>query len=148
MSENCKLPYGKLFNSLAKSYFGNVAKKLAVLDIDRCFYPLHLIIEANGKLTQNELSELIGADKASTTRHVDYLVKMNYVKREPNPQDRREFILKTTPKADEVATIVCKAFDEMNDAINKTLTTHSPDEFCTLLKGLNNKLKPHRTTDL
>jgi DNA-binding MarR family transcriptional regulator len=145
MSENCKLPYGKLFNGLAKLYFGNVAKKLAILDIDRCFYPLHLIIEANGKLTQNELSELIGADKASTTRHVDYLVKMGYVEREPNPKDRREFRLKTTPKANEIAAMVCKAFDEVNDMVNEKLSTQSPNEFCDLLKEMERTLKSKTT---
>jgi len=50
-----------------------------------------------GAMTQVEIASLLMRDKTTITRRIDGLVKKKYVQRNPNPDDRRYFLVDLTP---------------------------------------------------
>ena len=59
---------------------------------------LKRVSDSDGAANQSELAELVAKDNASVTRILDHLVKKDLVVREPNPQDRRSFVITMTHK--------------------------------------------------
>jgi MarR family transcriptional regulator, transcriptional regulator for hemolysin len=112
-------PIGKVFATLTKQYVGVVAEQLKHLDIERYWYVLLRISEAETAITQKELGEIIGHDKTSMVRIIDYLQKKGYVKRKQNTSDRRAYFIELTPKAVKVLPEIKTAFAAMNKAALK-----------------------------
>lgn len=50
----------------------------------------------HGPMQQNELAELVFKDNPTLTRILDLLAKKNLISREPNPADRRSFLVGLT----------------------------------------------------
>jgi DNA-binding MarR family transcriptional regulator len=118
----CKYePLGKDFTYMSKLYYGAVSKKLNGLEIERYYYTLILIKQADRKITQKELSERICSDKVFTVKILDYLSEKGMIRREVNNQDRREHFLSLTPKGEKLIPLIVKAFDEVNEAVLKGL---------------------------
>lgn len=108
------VPLGKLFGLLTKRYIGLVTKQLEHLEIERYFYAVQLLHQANSPLTQNELASAMHVDKAMMVRIIDYLCAKNYLQREVNPNDRRCHWLTLTPRGQEVAPEIEAAFLKAN----------------------------------
>src|SRR5690554_962977 len=78
-------------------------------------------LEENEILSQTELANLVFKDHPTLTRIVDILCKKGYIKRVPNPTDRRSFQLLLTREGDQkvkslkpkVAAIREKAWDNL-----------------------------------
>lgn len=115
MEEKREMPLGKLFSQLAKDYVGSFTQRLGGLPISRYFYPLLLIDEANGKLSQQALANGLNVDKVAVVRMVDYLEENGLVARQKNPEDRREQLLLITPAGRKLVPQIRQAMAETND---------------------------------
>jgi DNA-binding MarR family transcriptional regulator len=109
-----EIPLGKLFSQLTKGYVGVLSKRLENLPLKRHFYPLMLIYEAGGTLSQTLLASELHMDKVSIVRMVDYLSDHGCVMRQKNPADRREQLLKCTAKGASFIPEIRKAMTETN----------------------------------
>lgn len=108
------VPLGKLFGLLTKRYIGLVTKQLEHLEIERYFYAVQLLHQADSPLTQNELAAAMHVDKAMMVRIIDYLCEKKYLQREVNPNDRRCHWLTLTPRGKETAPEIAAAFRNAN----------------------------------
>ena len=93
-------PLGLTFALLTRQYISILSKRLTDLPIERYFYPFWLIAEYSGKIGQQQLAELLNADKVTVVRILDYLEKEGFVKRKTNPDDRRCHLLHVTKKGE------------------------------------------------
>jgi len=103
-------PLGKNFAQLTKAYVALVASALQHLDIERYYYVLFVLAQAEKPLNQKELACLAYTDKPNLVRIVDYLVAHNCVKRVLNPNDRREQFIELTIKGAQHAVEIEAAY--------------------------------------
>jgi MarR family transcriptional regulator for hemolysin len=134
-------PLGKIFSTLTKQYVGVVAEQLKHLDIERYWYVLLRISEAENSITQKELGACIGHDKTSMVRIIDYLSKKGYVKRKQNASDRRAYFIELTPKAEKVLPDIRATFEAMNKAALKGIKKEQLECLNNCLNTIQENLK-------
>jgi DNA-binding MarR family transcriptional regulator len=107
-------PLGKLFAQLAKTYVGLVSNALQHVGIDRYYYVLFVLAQAEKSICQKELAELVYSDKPNMVRIIDYLEENQCVKRVLNPNDRREQFIELTEKGRQIAAEAEKAYQQID----------------------------------
>lgn len=101
----------KVLHFISKDYFGALSHMMAGRGPDRNYYTLLLICNSENGCTQKELGEILEVDKVTMSRKIDHLCKLDYVRREPNPEDRRTLRIVPTAKALKILPELQKAFD-------------------------------------
>lgn len=91
---------GRTFSFLTKQYIGKLSQEMSHTPVERYYYPLYVIGKNNGKISQQELADHLLTDKVSLVRILDILCADGFVERTVNPNDRRQHLLKITPKAE------------------------------------------------
>ena len=139
-------PIGRTFTVLGKSYLHILHQKLNDLDIDRYYHTLMFIDEGNGVITQKELVSLLGSDKVSVVRMVDYLSEKGYVKRVRNKNDNRKYSLELTSKAKQAVPKIKQAFTEANNIVFRGMTDNQKINFNEILQILKLNLTGNLTS--
>ena len=71
----------------------------------------------------SDIGKMLNVDKSSITRMVDRLEKKDLIKRQPDPEDRRSFLLYLTDKGRalvaEAMPLAMNALDELEQALNE-----------------------------
>jgi|JI7StandDraft_1071085.scaffolds.fasta_scaffold40569_2 MarR family transcriptional regulator, transcriptional regulator for hemolysin len=93
---------------IGQQYLVLLNDQLRHLGLDRWYFALVVLSEAEGRMSQQELADALHQDKVTITRAIDHLCERGFVKRENCPSDRRKHHLKLLPKA-EKAVIEIKA---------------------------------------
>lgn len=76
-----------------------LARELGGLGLGTSTYSPLLILYGQGGLSQEDLAQRVGVDKAAMKRSVDSLVETGYVRRVKDAKDGRAWIIRLTPKA-------------------------------------------------
>ncbi len=126
-------PFIRSLHLITKDYFGAMTNILAHLDIERYYYCLILISDAEGAITQKDLTTQLDVDKVTMSRMVDYLVTLEYVRRETCEADRRTIVLKPTEKANRDMVEIRKAMDYIRNQAFKGLETDEIDRFLQIV---------------
>jgi DNA-binding MarR family transcriptional regulator len=141
MEESTVAPLGKLFGLMTKKYIGIVTRQLKHLDIERHFYVIYLIANAEKPYSQKEMAAQLMVDKATMVRIVDYLSNANYIKRFVNENDRREHFLVLTEKGLFKSKEIIEAF-EMTDRFFLEGAGQSCPEFLATLQQVWKHVEP------
>jgi len=140
MSEKDQLlkfkPIGRMLGALTKQYFGALSKSMEHLGVDRHFYPLVVIDKTQEKCTQQYLSCMLDVDKVSMVRMMDYLMEKGMITREVNIDDRREHIIKLTPKAKKIMPEIYEGINKMNSLALKGLNKSEQELFYAAVKRI------------
>lgn len=126
-------PLGKMLSVLGRGYLQLLRNRLQQFDIDRNYYALVLIENHSRALSQQELAALLGSDKVSIVRVVDYLSENGYLKRVRKSDDRRKYNLELTEKARSIIPEIRKSYSEVN---NVALSGFTDAEILFLLESL------------
>jgi DNA-binding MarR family transcriptional regulator len=108
-------PFGRYLSQIAKNYLHLINHHLAHLDIERNYFALVLIEKEDGKITQQELADMLEVDKVTMLRSIDYLSVKGYVKRIRHKTDRRKYVLQLTKKARTAMPEIKKTLNKIND---------------------------------
>lgn len=81
-------------------------------------------------ITQKELSERSDKDQATLTKILDLLVKNGFVKRVPNPNDRRSFFIEITEKGSSLSDELIPFLENIYGRIIEGI----PDEKLTIFQ--------------
>jgi MarR family transcriptional regulator for hemolysin len=141
-------PISRKLIHLAKIYLNVLAKRVDHVGINRYHYVLSLIHANNGQLSQKALAEMLGKDKSAMVSIIDFLTEKGYVYREVNPADRREHLLKVTPKAAGAVPQIVKAFDTINETVAKDVSPEDMETFNNVLLKMEENLKPYATKEI
>jgi DNA-binding MarR family transcriptional regulator len=110
------------------------------LDIDRFQYVL-VIIDDNGELlSQQALAEDLQVDKSYVVTIVNYLEGNGYVKREKNPNDKREQLIKLTEKGRRVVPKIREVTEQLNQRALENLTVEQTETFIQVLNQIDANL--------
>lgn len=134
-------PFGRFLSGIGRSMLSILAERLNELDIERNFYALILIEEGNGKLTQQELADLLETDKVSVVRIIDYLSDKGYVIRQRTLADKRKHGLALTEKAQNELPRIKQVISEVIQMAFKGVSSKKKDELYQTLQIIKNNLK-------
>lgn len=95
----------------------------------------HLLYEIDRKHnpSMQQVAETLGTDITTFSRQVQSLIKMNLVKKTPDPSDRRVFTLSLTVEGKMIATMIDQ---QMNDYLEEVFSHMSEYEKETVLRSI------------
>lgn len=92
-------------------------------------------------ITQDQLTQLLKFDKATTARSIKLLEQSGYIERKPDPSDRRSHLLYPTTKAIEFAPELQLMLDNYNKKLVHHLNPGEEDLLISLLQKINFELQ-------
>jgi DNA-binding MarR family transcriptional regulator len=122
MSSNVKRTIRKPFSAglgyfvreTHKAMMRRLAEELTAQGIaPKHYYYLRALYEENG-ITQIELGERVGMNRATVTRVVDTMVRSGLVRRIRNPDDRRKINIVLTPRAERLRQPLLHTVETLN----------------------------------
>ncbi|MEC0183624.1 MarR family transcriptional regulator [Paenibacillus peoriae] len=133
-----KKPIGKLISQLQRRNQKILSKKLAPYGIgsggQHSF--LKLILQRPG-ITQEQLTNELKFDKATTARSVRHLEESGYIERQTDPNDRRSHLLSPTAKALAFSPVLQGILDELNAGLVRHLSDEEEDLLIDLLQRIS-----------
>jgi len=82
--------------------FQDFLRRLSRIDIRPAQYSVLAVIEANPGLSQSDLADFLGIERARLVRMLDRLERRGYARRRPSPRDRRSHALHLTRDGEKV----------------------------------------------
>ena len=140
-------PLAHTLISVSKKYLSSFSKEVADMGIDRYQYVLVLIDDHQENLSQKALAELLEIDKSYMVTILDHLTEKGYVRREKNPNDRREQLIKLTHQGQKDAPLIREAICKLNNRSLENLTDKQVQTFNDVLRTIQNNLSDGRTSD-
>ncbi|SMF32762.1 MarR family winged helix-turn-helix transcriptional regulator [Desulfovibrio gilichinskyi] len=119
MHENMSLGY--LNTQITRLHRAIVEDKLSALGITYCQVGFVMTALNHPGWNQEQLSHFLVVDKGSTARSVAKLIKLKFLYREENPQNRREKLVYPTEKAEEIREDLHKALQSANQLMMSNL---------------------------
>ena len=107
--------------------------ELAPLDLGHGRYLYLFSLYVRGGRKQQELADIIGADKAAAARALSRLEAAGYIRREPDPQDRRAIRVYLTDRGSELRSRLEMAAAKSIESFTAVLAEDERTEFKRLL---------------
>lgn len=130
-------PIGKLISLLHRQNQKLLVKELVPYGIgsggQHSF--LKLILSQPG-ITQDQLTNELKFDKATTARSVKQLEDSGYIDRRLDPKDRRSYLLYPTAKALDFLPTLQSILDEFNKKLTRNLTLEEETQLVSLLQKI------------
>lgn len=101
-----------------------------------------MVLYMEDGISQDELSERILVDKATTGRAIKKLVEEGYVVRHRDPKDKRSYQIYLTPKANSLKSTIFEILKEWNELLLNGID--EPERDCGL--GMIKKMVANVTT--
>lgn len=147
---NEEMPLGYWCSMIGHRYYAQVQERLQGLGMERGFYALVLIAEADGHISQQELADALRMDKVTMVRTIDHLSERGLVERALWPGDRRKYRLKLLPKAKAAVREIRKTYITLNKAAFVGIPAKDMERFLSVLPGVIANLRlldtPEKTT--
>lgn len=127
-------------NSLSRRV-GHIAKctqqhmdiALKPLELSSGSYPFILTLSDEEGINLEKLSRLIHVDKAMSTRTVQKLIKLDYIRKLPDSKDQRACKLYLTDKAKEAVPAIRKALNDWLEQITVDIPKDKLEELYSIL---------------
>jgi len=142
-----KLSIGTKALILSKLYYSVLSKSLENLDIERYYSILFFLNENNG-CNQQCICNNLAIDKTAMVKVIDYLIKVGFVDRNVNPDDRREHFIMLTKKGLRQTNEIVKAFQDIDKEIFSSIPKEEQVIFNKVMCQLSGKLKELPANDL
>ncbi|WP_297420325.1 MarR family winged helix-turn-helix transcriptional regulator [Clostridium sp.] len=133
----CYQHIGKYIGEIHRTSGIYFSKKFSKFGIGAGQYLFLLNLYKNDGITQEELTEKVKLDKATTARAIKKLEDEGYVKRVKKENDRRAYKLQVTEKAEQIKEEVYLIMDEWESKIRSNLTDEESEELAKLLEKLS-----------
>ena len=117
----------------AQRYFYREFSKLGLGSGTHVFL---MLLHHHDGVTQQELTEKLHFDKAHTTRAIQKLIELGYVKKEKNPNDLRAYRIHLTKKAQEIVPQVKKVLCSWSDILSKNFSQEEKRSAMELLQKM------------
>ncbi|MEC0169682.1 MarR family winged helix-turn-helix transcriptional regulator [Paenibacillus graminis] len=131
-------PIGKLISQLYRQNQKFLVKELLPYGIgsggQHIF--LKLIVNRPG-ITQDQMTNEMKFDKATTARSVKKLEEAGYIERRTDPKDRRSSLLYPTPRAVKFAPVLQSILADLDSKLTFELTEEEADQLVALLQKVS-----------
>lgn len=136
--ENSTESYGKYISAIYRNMQILIAAELAPYRIGSGQYIFLMAIAGNERITQKALSEQLLIDKTTTAKAIAKLEAEGYVRREPDPVDKRYHFLYLTEAGRAVVPKVQEALDHIR---HYSFIDISNEEYVLMLSLLKKVLR-------
>lgn len=116
---------------------GSIVKKYNITVAEEPFF---MAINSHDGATQEELTGLVGVDKAMTTRVIHSLESKGLVKRMQDAKDKRHNRIYKTNKVNEISDIVLKDLLQLNQIFTTGIDNDDLDNFMRTLAALEDNI--------
>jgi DNA-binding MarR family transcriptional regulator len=116
---------------------GAVVKKYNITVAEEPFF---MAINSHDGSTQEELTALVGVDKAMTTRVIHSLESKGLVKRVQDAKDKRQNRIYKTDKVNEISEIVLRDLLQLNQIFTTGIDSDDLDNFMRTLAVLEDNI--------
>lgn len=142
-----KLSVGTKALILSKLYYSVLSKSLEDLDVER-YYSILFFLNDNNGCNQQCICNNLAIDKTAMVKVIDYLIKVGFVDRNVNPDDRREHFIVLTKKGLKQTAEIVKAFEDIDKEIFSSISKEEQVIFNKVMCQLSVKLKELPANDL
>lgn len=129
-----------LVSRRAQTCVGEVAKKY---DLSAAEQPFFMAISKQNGLTQEELTTLVGVDKAMTTRAIRSLESKGFIVRKQGEKDKRQNLVYKTEKVDLVEAHLRTDLLQFNDYFTREIDESELEIFMSILNRMNENLSQY-----
>lgn len=116
---------------------GTVIKKYNISVAEEPFF---MTVNFHNGATQEELTELVGVDKAMTTRVIHSLESKGMIKKITDPEDRRRNRIYKTEKMDEISGSIMKELLRLNHIFTSGISNDALEGFMQTLASLEENI--------
>ncbi len=110
---------GKLISIIYRQIQIYLNKELVEYGLSSGQIQVFSVLLKNEEINQDTISKILYLDKANIARAVNKLVKLGYVKRRIDPNDRRAYILSLTQKGKKIRPAIRKILKELTNTLLK-----------------------------
>ncbi len=107
------------------------------LDINLTQTIILMFLDSNKNKSMSELSKLVGLEKSSLTRSVDYLEGRKFIKRNYSSEDRRKITISFTEKGLKAVKLIKDDWNEHFRSLVSTLSAEEQKEFSDAIKTVS-----------
>lgn len=121
-----------------ETYMEKVSKYLAQYKLSPAKFNLLMIVRYQGKaegITQVAISERLIVSAGNITGLVERLVKDGLITRKQNPDNRRENIIKVTPKAEKLIDSLWDGYDKLVQELTNAVAAKDQPELAKILEA-------------
>ena len=131
----------KTLNSISRcqAYYRN--KTVQFDGITANHHAFMLFIANHKGCSQEEIAKELCINKSTVTRSIDQLEKSGYVKRIPNINDKREYLIFPTEKFEQILPSIRNASNNWNMAISEDIPDEEIEIFYSVLSRIEEKAK-------
>lgn len=123
-------------NKIFRNTQSYLEKVLKAYDLSSGTYQYLFILEKNEGISQIQISNEIGNDKAMSTRTINKLIEGGFVYRKQDEKDSRAYKLYLTPKSKEIIPKIHKEIQIVVDLITEDLSTEEKSVTMESLKKI------------
>jgi DNA-binding MarR family transcriptional regulator len=133
---------GYLIRTTHKAFSRRLAAELAKHDIGfKQYFYLRALLEEDG-ISQIELSERVGMNRATVTSAIDTMEAQGIVKRVPDPNDRRIYLVNLTPKGKKLRTAVLETIDSIQVRASAGISERELAQFRRIAEKMQRNVDP------
>ena len=107
-------------------------------------YPYLLTLFNNDGINQNQISRELDINKAMSAREIKKLIRLNYVKKEIDPDDARAYKLYLTEEGRSLIPEILQAMNHWNNTITQGLNDREKKELVRMLDIVLKEAKYYR----
>lgn len=132
--------FGRLTNLITHHLGVKMEERLAEKGITIKLFGVIMILMAEDKITQIEISKRVGVPGYATSRTLDQLEKLELIERTPDPASRRSFLIVLTQKGKEIAKTLPPIINEVNQEILAPLNQKEQEQLILMLQKVTKPL--------
>lgn len=112
-------------------------------DLTACHHSYILAICRHPGISQEALARHICINKSNVTRHLTYLEKHGYIRRQPKPEDKRVILVEPTQKMWDILPSVEQIVADWNAYITNGISEEELFQFCSVLERMADRAKEY-----
>ena len=126
----------KMLNNISRSQAVFRHSRVSANDLQSSHYAFVLAVCREPGRSQEDLARELCVNKSTVARNINYLEEKGYVSRTPLPQDKRQFSVFPTEKAQAVLPEIRAASAEWMTLLSKGISQTELDTFHSVLKRM------------
>ena len=108
-----------------------------------CQTPYLTALYRHEGMTQEELARYLNVNKSSVTRQLAVLEEKGYIRREPDPEDRRSLLVYPTDKANDLKERMRRVLWDWNRYLTEDFTDEERDTLARLMSRVAEKAEAY-----
>lgn len=131
----------KMLNNISRSQAVYRNARVPAEDLQSCHYAYILAICREPGRSQEDLARELCVNKSTAARNVNYLEEKGYVTRAPLPQDKRQYSVWPTERAEAVLPQIRAASREWMELLSEGISREALDTFDMVLQRMQEKAR-------